>query len=56
MVGAASTFQTGYALGIATMLSVGPTNLTVMRESLTRGRTLWPAWSCSSCRPRSFRP
>ena len=39
MIGVSSALQMGCALGLATILSVGPTNLTVLREGLMRGRT-----------------
>lgn len=38
MIGAAAALRTGCAMGGASILSVGPTNLTVLREGMTRGR------------------
>lgn len=37
--GDASGFQVGLALGVASMVSVGPNNLMLMREGVARGRT-----------------
>ncbi|MER8692094.1 LysE family transporter [Mesorhizobium opportunistum] len=40
---AASGFQAGLALGIASMASVGPNNLMMIREGLLRGRVMFVA-------------
>lgn len=40
---AAGGFQTGLALGMASMASVGPNNLMMIREGLLRGRVMFVA-------------
>jgi L-lysine exporter family protein LysE/ArgO len=38
MTGDAAAMQVGLALGLASILSIGPNNITLMREGLVRGR------------------
>ncbi len=42
-LGDASGFQVGLALGLASMASIGPNNLLIIREGLLRGRALFVA-------------